>query len=58
MNIIHAGVFCSRCNHPIIGARFYCVHCEKEFNLCEPVCVIKETRVEEDAEWRLGRDKK
>jgi len=33
LNLIHK-VFCKKCDHPIIGCRWYCTGCD-EYNLCE-----------------------
>jgi len=39
-DLIHENIICSKCEHPIIGTRFFCTTCSK-FNLCETCEVTK-----------------
>jgi ribosomal-protein-alanine N-acetyltransferase len=40
-NIIHNQIYCSKCNHPVIGCRFYCTGCS-DYNLCEACEAVTE----------------
>ena len=32
--MVHRGIFCAICKHPVTGARFVCCNCPEIFNIC------------------------